>query len=230
MRNCFREMVLSNIFQRYVIKNKDFAEATPISVQRAIFGDPGITYKYFDIRLFAFPWGMDIKTNIHATQCHQDVAKTMYLLNERLKKTLKSLIDNQLAEECAIDFNMSLLNHFDPVSISKSTWQPDEYYAMGLMAIKWHKDPFIQKNSTVAVYQCEEEDNENNQFSYDWSTGFRKNWSADVPAIKVHFENGDCYFMTGNFNDNYQHCVIAGTRGRFSSTHRKIEVKIFDNF
>lgn len=83
-------------------------------------------------------------------------------------------------------------------------------------------DPRCELQSTVAVYQFS--DNQGNVGDDGWRVGFRVSNSPETPCLVVKQESGDTYLMSDGFNENFQHCVVAGTSPRFSSTHRKVVV------
>lgn len=45
--------------------------------------------------------------------------------------------------------------------------------------------------------------------------------NAPAKPVVISTKDGDAYFLLGDFNENYQHCVLAGSQSnRISSTHR----------
>jgi len=70
------------IFQNYIIRFGSVTPA-PISVKRAIFGDPGLTYPYFNLRLFPYPWEETEKRNDSGYPVAQGIIRE---LNKLLKE------------------------------------------------------------------------------------------------------------------------------------------------
>ncbi|KAM5262945.1 alpha-ketoglutarate-dependent dioxygenase FTO [Ctenodactylus gundi] len=127
-------------------------------------------------------------------------------------------------------YNVTLLNFMDP---QKMPYLKDEpYFGMGKMAVSWHHDENLVDRSAVAVYSysCEdsEEDNEDeSEFEgrdpNTWHVGFKISWDIEAPGLAIPLHQGDCYFMLDDLNATHQHCVLAGSQPRFSSTHRVAE-------
>ncbi|XP_069848410.1 alpha-ketoglutarate-dependent dioxygenase FTO isoform X2 [Dipodomys merriami] len=127
-------------------------------------------------------------------------------------------------------YNVTLLNFMDPQKMPYLKEEP--YFGMGKMAVSWHHDENLVDRSAVAVYSysCEdseeESEDESNLEGRDpdtWHVGFKISWDIETPGLAIPLHQGDCYFMLDDLNATHQHCVLAGSQPRFSSTHRVAE-------
>ena len=169
------------------------------TIQRALLGVQGMTYKYFNIRLFTVPWENTIFEKLN---------KQMSLKSFELNK-------NNFNYEKGSDFNISLLNFYD---INKVKLKYDDYHGIDVgMSVKWHRDTFLEPKSTVGVYQCTEEMNDSS-----WKLGFRIAWDIETPALLMTVKSDESYFMLYDFNETHQHAIFTGDSNRYTSTHRKI--------
>ncbi|XP_058135993.1 alpha-ketoglutarate-dependent dioxygenase FTO [Dasypus novemcinctus] len=127
-------------------------------------------------------------------------------------------------------YNVTLLNFMDPQKMPYLKEEP--YFGMGKMAVSWHHDENLVDRSAVAVYSysCEgpeeEDDDDPHLEGRDpdtWHVGFKISWDIETPGLAIPLHQGDCYFMLDDLNATHQHCVLAGSQPRFSSTHRVAE-------
>ncbi|XP_023577559.1 alpha-ketoglutarate-dependent dioxygenase FTO isoform X2 [Octodon degus] len=127
-------------------------------------------------------------------------------------------------------YNVTLLNFMDPQKMPYLKEEP--YFGMGKMAVSWHHDENLVDRSAVAVYSysCEDSEGESKEDSHlegrdpaTWHVGFKISWDIETPGLAIPLHQGDCYFMLDDFNATHQHCVLAGSQPRFSSTHRVAE-------
>ncbi|XP_076988575.1 alpha-ketoglutarate-dependent dioxygenase FTO isoform X3 [Tamandua tetradactyla] len=127
-------------------------------------------------------------------------------------------------------YNVTLLNFMDPQKMPYLKEEP--YFGMGKMAVSWHHDENLVDRSAVAVYSysCEgpEEESEDDPHLEGrdpdtWHVGFKISWDIETPGLAIPLHQGDCYFMLDDLNATHQHCVLAGSQPRFSSTHRVAE-------
>ncbi|XP_042294372.1 alpha-ketoglutarate-dependent dioxygenase FTO isoform X2 [Sceloporus undulatus] len=127
-------------------------------------------------------------------------------------------------------YNLTLLNYMDPQQMPFLKQEP--YYGMGKMAVSWHHDENLVERSTVAVYSycCEEPDVDNlekktwnGRDPAIWHVALKVAWDIKTPGLAIPLRQGDCYFMLDDLNMTHQHCVLAGQKPRFSSTHRVAE-------
>ncbi|XP_025225784.1 alpha-ketoglutarate-dependent dioxygenase FTO isoform X9 [Theropithecus gelada] len=129
-------------------------------------------------------------------------------------------------------YNVTLLNFMDPQKMPYLKEEP--YFGMGKMAVSWHHDENLVDRSAVAVYSysCEGPEEESDDDSHFegrdpdiWHVGFKISWDIETPGLAIPLHQGDCYFMLDDLNATHQHCVLAGSQPRFSSTHRVAEVE-----
>ncbi|XP_037671918.1 alpha-ketoglutarate-dependent dioxygenase FTO isoform X2 [Choloepus didactylus] len=127
-------------------------------------------------------------------------------------------------------YNVTLLNFMDPQKMPYLKEEP--YFGMGKMAVSWHHDENLVDRSAVAVYSysCEGPDEESEDDPHlegrdpdTWHVGFKISWDIETPGLAIPLHQGDCYFMLDDLNATHQHCVLAGSQPRFSSTHRVAE-------
>ncbi|KAM4018110.1 alpha-ketoglutarate-dependent dioxygenase FTO isoform 2-T2 [Anomaloglossus baeobatrachus] len=220
------------------LKGKDLL--TPVS--RILIGEPGCTYKYLNTRLFAVPWPEAGHNITYSTEDVSIACKAFYDLNTFLHlQTIRELDKLEKSEqrseppsdsheqrsfkEADRCFNVTLINYMDPQSMSYLKEEP--YFGMGKMAVSWHHDENLVEGSTVAVYNyqenatetCEEDGKDVSK----WHVGLKIAWDISTPGLALPLNPGDSYFMLDNLNTTHQHCVLAGTEPRFSSTHRVAE-------
>ncbi|XP_066440007.1 alpha-ketoglutarate-dependent dioxygenase FTO isoform X2 [Eleutherodactylus coqui] len=228
------------------LKGKDLL--TPVS--RILIGQPGCTYKYLNTRLFAVPWPEEDHNISYRTEGIANACKAFYHLNKSLhlqticelnKLRSKHLSDapstsggqiflqnnEDFGQEDVQCFNVTLINYMNPQTMSYLREEP--YFGMGKMAVSWHHDENLVEGSTVAVYNysyqdgatetCEEEAMDISK----WHVGLKVAWDIETPGLALPLNPGDSYFMLDNLNKTHQHCVLAGSQPRFSSTHRVAE-------
>ncbi|XP_075433104.1 alpha-ketoglutarate-dependent dioxygenase FTO isoform X3 [Ascaphus truei] len=129
-------------------------------------------------------------------------------------------------EDPAEPYNVTLINYMDPLDMPYLKEEP--YFGMGKMAVSWHHDENLVDGSTVAVYSysCQDGDIGEHAEGRDpsgWHVGLKIAWDIETPGLAVPLHTGDCYFMLDDLNQTHQHCVLAGSQPRFSSTHRVAE-------
>ncbi|XP_056382293.1 alpha-ketoglutarate-dependent dioxygenase FTO isoform X2 [Hyla sarda] len=235
------------LFQDLVqLKGKDLL--TPVS--RILIGQPGVTYKYLNTRLFAVPWPEDEQNLSYSSEDISNACKAFYELNKflhlqtksELNKLAKSkhwtehssdsheplsLRDSQeFGQEEVKCFNVTLINYMNPQTMSYLREEP--YFGMGKMAVSWHHDENLVEGSTVAVYNYNYQDavdtcEEEAKALSKWHVALKIAWDIETPGLAVPLNPGDSYFMLDNLNTTHQHCVLAGFQPRFSSTHRVAE-------
>ncbi|XP_063801361.1 alpha-ketoglutarate-dependent dioxygenase FTO isoform X2 [Pseudophryne corroboree] len=229
------------LFQDLVqLKGKDLL--TPVS--RILIGQPGYTYKYLNTRLFAVPWHDE--KHKYSTADISDACKAFYELNEFLyaqtkRELQKCSTDKQRTELCNVSpqqifqdgeqsnqqevecFNVTLINYMNPQIMTYLREEP--YFGMGKMAVSWHHDENLVEQSTVAVYNYSYRDTATEtckEFgdTSKWHVGLKIAWDIETPGLALPLSPGDSYFMLDDLNKTHQHCVLAGSQPRFSSTHR----------
>jgi alpha-ketoglutarate-dependent dioxygenase FTO len=184
-------------------------------VKRTLVGNPGITYKYLGLRLFAHAWsGPGVSPALRA----------IGEMNRRIVELTKRLPNPGKCE-----YNLTLINYMEPHSHTSVGFK-DDTEGMGKVSVSWHSDSSLEANSAIAVYHCLPTQRAT---KWDWRIALRPapNGNGDDengPSIRtqaapvaINTKDGDMYFLLGDFNEKYQHCVLAGSQAnRISSTHR----------
>ena len=195
-------------------------------VTRCLVGEPGITYKYLGLRMFAYPWdGSDALPSFAA----------IGQLNQALSKRSTVLLHNTKKKEvgsCA--FNLTLINRCFPrdSNIVKLKYEP--FFETEKCTVSWHADSSLEHYSTIAVYHCTAGgDNDDS-----WRIALRvapyaegplvskqlKEAAADTtgraPPVAVPLPSRHTYYLLDDFNHHHQHAVLAGNTDRYASTHR----------
>ncbi|XP_041125198.1 alpha-ketoglutarate-dependent dioxygenase FTO isoform X1 [Polyodon spathula] len=228
------------------MKGKDMF--TPVS--RVLIGAPGHTYKYLNTRLFTIPWPA---SGAVVRYCDDEVARACQAvkdLNDYLCVEAKRCLTRREGALSAAEttanvtremeretnnrtvFNVALLNYMDPAAMSYLKEEP--YFGMGRMAVSWHHDENLVDRSPVAVYSYSYKDTESCSAEGDekpvsgrdctvWRIALKVAWDIHTAGLALPLHSGDCYFMLDDLNMTHQHCVLAGARPRFSSTHRMAE-------
>eukprot|EP00937_MAST-01D_sp_MAST-1D-sp2_P006143 g6143.t1 len=218
-------------------------------VKRTLVGEPGITYKYLGLRLFAHPWSGEGASDV----CRQ-VCQLNATLAQRTERMLRRHTVPRLAalpgpaqHPGSCQYNLTLINRMDP-SCLKHNLKDEPIHGMGPASVSWHCDSGLENFSSIAVYHHTKppplpppppQQQRQRQKSRplpaaargatvpagDWAVAMRVGSGAhrdDVtPAVKVPTSSGDAYYMLDDFNHHHQHAVIAGQASlRYSSTHR----------
>jgi alpha-ketoglutarate-dependent dioxygenase FTO len=194
-------------------------------VKRTLVGIPGITYKYLGLRLFAHSWsGTSTPSALAAIK----------ELNEKMIQMTKLAAASQTSPIGNCDYNLTLINYMEPTSHVSVGFKEEANYGMGKVSVSWHADSSLESGSAIGVYHCLP--TQRAGVSWDWKIALRPSQdpllntaggldqqsklSSALP-IAINTKDGDAYFMLGDFNENYQHCVLAGSQAnRISTTHR----------
>ena len=195
-------------------------------VRRCLVGNPGITYKYLGLRLFAHAWsGSESNSMLRQVGHYNDAMKEL--------TTTKAG-----GEKC--EYNLTLINYMEPSSYGTKLALKDEaFYGMGPVSVSWHADSSLQDYSDIGVFTCCGDDDgfdedqaksekKHNHFkhkhskkTWDWKIALRQNEPVKILPIVTPIRNGDVYCMVGSLNQTHQHAVLAGSNmHRISSTHR----------
>lgn len=178
-------------------------------VKRTLVGDPGITYKYLGLRLFAHAW---------SGPGTLPVMQAIGRMNKHMVEMTKKYKDHG---KC--DYNLTLINFMEPSSHSKIGFKDEAFYGMGKVSVSWHADSSLEENSSIGVYHCLPTQKAS---KWDWRIALRRNedntaQGRNIPPIAVATKDKDAYFLLGTFNETHQHCVLSGSESnRISSTHR----------
>jgi alpha-ketoglutarate-dependent dioxygenase FTO len=197
-------------------------------VTRCCVGDPGTTYKYLGLRMFAHSWDtlpdvlQELRTNVSE--------RSNYYLQE-LKRVRTAR--GALATKGRSDFDICLINRMDASTHLKAL---DEQHKT---AVSWHADSSLEHYSTIAVYQSLVEHHDNRQIdktdTNNWSVAVRvaphsegptrraTETISTEPMLKLSLPSGSTYFMLDDFNHHHQHAVLvegSTTAIRYSCTFR----------
>uniref|UniRef100_A0A7S3LM41 Alpha-ketoglutarate-dependent dioxygenase FTO n=1 Tax=Aplanochytrium stocchinoi TaxID=215587 RepID=A0A7S3LM41_9STRA len=199
-------------------------------VQRVLVGEPGMTYLYQKLRLFALPWN-DESVASGSLLAVKQLNDMIRLESEKLLKQKRD-VGGYVGESAGVgscDFNLTLINaarnnrELDvdgAIPVQKFVpFREESRFGMGKCAVNWHRDSTLEPFSTIAVYHHTPLDRN----ALDWKIAMAVDEGSNQltsPALAVPLRDGDCYFMLGNFNHHHIHSVIAGTSTRYASTHR----------
>jgi len=204
----FERLRDANYYQYDIVKAGG-KHASRTFVKRTLVGEPGITYKYLGLRLFAHAWsGPGV----------QPVMKAIGDLNQYMIQMTK-----QYANHGTCDYNLTLINFMEPSSHSKVGFKDEAFYGMGKVSVSWHADSSLESNSSIGVYHCLPAQRST---KWDWKIALRRTpesgeSTGDILPVVASTKDGDAYFLLGTFNESHQHCVLAGSESnRISSTHR----------
>ncbi|KAG7347203.1 FTO catalytic domain containing protein [Nitzschia inconspicua] len=177
-------------------------------VKRTLVGEPGITYKYLGVRLFAHAWSGPLAS---------PAMKAIGEVNRRMIEITKRMPNPGL-----YNYNLTLINFMEPTSHTSIGFKEEANYGMGKVSVSWHADSSLESGSSIGVYHCFPTQR---AARWDWRIALRpspdSNKPSNIAPVVVNTKDGDLYFLLGDFNENYQHCVLAGSQAnRISSTHR----------
>lgn len=190
-------------------------KCVPTIVKRCLMGDPGATYKYLGLRMFALPWSK--------------VPEVDHLNRYLEERTLHHLIGNNTPSSNH-KYHVTLINQMNP------RYHRPEPMFQEQCSVSWHADSSLDHFSTIAVYQTISQDNKGDDFK-DWEVALRVTRDAQgpkakplgqiqvddrCPPIAVNLPSHSAYFMLDDFNHHHQHAVLRGSDQRFSSTHRRL--------
>lgn len=174
-------------------------------VKRTLVGEPGITYKYLGLRLFAHAWSGPLA---------HPFLKSIEEMNQNMIKMTQSFA----ADHGNCIYNLSLINYMEPTTHTSVGFKDEATYGMGKVSVSWHADSSLESGSSIGVYHCLPTQRKENK--WDWRIGLKNN-KSEVKPIVINTKDGDAYFLLNNFNETHQHCVLAGSQAnRISSTHR----------
>jgi alpha-ketoglutarate-dependent dioxygenase FTO len=116
-------------------------------VTRCLVGDPGITYKYLGLRMFAYPW---TEKEVGATESLVQIGT----LNRMLVDKTKSLLDGLEKDTVgSCDYNLTLINRcFPDGNVVKLKDEP--LFRNEKCTVSWHADSSLEHYSSIAVYHC----------------------------------------------------------------------------
>ncbi|KAL3925932.1 MAG: hypothetical protein SGILL_000075 [Bacillariaceae sp.] len=179
-------------------------------VKRTLVGNPGITYKYLGLRLFAHAWS------------GPGVSPAMRAIGDMNQHIVQ--LTKQLENPGRCDYNLTLINYMEPHSHTSIGFKEDSE-GLGKVSVSWHSDSSLESLSAIGVYHCLPTQK---AAKWDWRIALRPspdnnahNGHNQPAPVAINTKDGDIYFLLGDSNEKYQHCVLAGSQAnRISSTHR----------
>ena len=175
--------------------------------QRTLLGDPGMTYHYQKLRLFALPWcNRDSKIN----KAYNKISNLGNVLNQKASEYKKTA--------GSTNYNVCLINYMAPNG--KYPLRNETNFGIGKMSVSWHADSSLQQFSTIGVYHV------TGSKANNWAIASRVTNDNQTPALVVPLKNKDSYFMLDDFNHHHQHAVITGSSWRYSCTMRVAITKL----
>jgi mRNA N6-methyladenine demethylase len=121
-------------------------------VTRCLVGEPGTTYKYLGLRMFAHPW-----TTPADTPCH-DIQRLGQTLSVRTRHHLNTLDQVRRRRSGAVltkgrsVFDICLINRMDDIT-APDTLKEEPSIGKDKTSVSWHADSSLEHYSTIAVYQ-----------------------------------------------------------------------------
>lgn len=191
-------------------------------VSRCLVGEPGSTYKYLGLRMFAHPWTASVDGS-------SDVFTAIGELNEVMRQRARKLcgaLGRPATGSC--DFNLTLINRCFPEADIKLKKEP--LFEKDLCSVSWHADSSLEHYSTIGCYHYHRLDAN----AKPWRVALRVVPNAEgpaqgktvpeadswAPAVALTLPAQCLYYMLDDFNHHHQHTVLAGGSHRFASTHR----------
>jgi hypothetical protein len=197
-------------------------------VTRCLVGDPGTTYKYLGLRMFAHPWNTDGSPAFVIQELNS-------LLTKRTQHHLRQLNDQRdYGAQGRAAFDICLINRMQ----DNKRIKPMPNSKDSRCAVSWHADSSLEHYSSIAVYHTLLLDDVKAGTSRrDWEIALRvahhsegprrgtdqaaTSASVDTaPTVAVSLPSGSAYYLLDDFNHHHQHAVMVGDGVRYSCTHR----------
>ena len=203
-------------------------------VTRCLYGEPGTTYKYLGLRMFATPWSNTPIDRLRAA----------------VEKRTCEHTDETDGSSNPSSYTVCLINCMDPPS-TETSWKQDSLDSNYSTAVSWHADSSLEHFSTIAVYQtfdastsADPDGSTTNKSTNDlsWYVGLRVSPHAEgptsgkpgvrteqaslsnAPPVAVSLPSNACYYMLREFNHHHQHTVLLRRESeavrRYSCTFR----------
>ena len=209
------DMYRQGLFHRDVVQAGRSVSAT--FVDRTLLGNPGMTYYYQKLRIFAHPWSDEYTSE-------GSPFRVIKSLNDALMSRTRLLADaDTTSVKGKTNFNISLINRMDSLLDANSGVWPlraEAQFGLGDASVSWHADSSLQDFSSIAIYHQTGRLNTDRGDTASWAVAARVIGDETTPAIKVHLKDRQTYYMLNDFNHHHHHAVIAGSVWRYSSTHR----------
>lgn len=96
-------------------------------VKRTLVGNPGITYKYLGLRLFAHAWsGPGVSPLLKSIS---DMNEDMIRMTKEQKRKVNYHTDDGVPDDkCSDDYNLTLINYMEPSSHTKIGFKDEAFY------------------------------------------------------------------------------------------------------
>lgn len=208
------------------------SHCVPTYVTRCLVGEPGTTYKYLGLRMFAHGWKRCQENRSTTDQA----LSTMYNLAEKLTERTREHLDRaNHSTSNRKPFTICLINRMD----AKTQLKPMEN---GRCTVSWHADSSLEHFSTIAVYHIltDGDQESGNDPGYSWEVALRVTPGAEgpkkheikvdesAPVVAVNLPSAHSYYMLHDFNHHHQHAVLVRkspgalnkSRIRYSCTFR----------
>lgn len=252
IRDALETMEKANLFRTDV--TQPFGLGTKCAktyLTRCLLGEPGTTYKYLGLRMFAHPWNSNILVSDNKSL--RDALHTISDLNGTLTRrteTHLSILDEKRKARGIPQPTIKGRAKFDITLINRMETSPDlkaePMTNKGRCTVSWHADSSLEHYSTIGVYHTIF-NNKNAKDEQDgWSVALRvahdsegpgasrrgtdigSSVITDTPVISTSLPSGAAYYMLDDFNHHHQHAVLAPETSsggiRFSSTHRLLRL------
>ena len=124
---------------------------TPLAVTkvtRTCVGDPGITYKYLGLRMFAHPWTDAAAQTDTSAKAVSDAYATLRKQNETLDARSQDCLTAE-GKGGSTRFSLTLINRMDPTGL-KPDLKDEPEFGMGKVSVSWHADSSLVHESTIA--------------------------------------------------------------------------------
>jgi alpha-ketoglutarate-dependent dioxygenase FTO len=243
-----KERVVARYLEQ-ILKNKYFrrdvtqpfglgTKCAKTYVTRLLMGEPGTTYKYLGLRMFAHPWE---RTEIEALGA---------TLTQRARQHLQTLSEKRRRRNAPrtkgrADFDICLINRMEAREDLKS----EPTIGNAKTTVSWHADSSLEHYSTIAVYQtlvppkkqtnsirCNDSQekwfvalrvahNSEGPQSSRRGTDIESSIVKEAPPIAASLPSGSAYYLLDDFNHHHQHTVLtngdlASAGVRYSCTFR----------
>ena len=144
---CLNTLVQNQVFRTDV--TQPFGLGTKCAktyVTRCLYGQPGNTYKYLGLRMFAYPWQSAPPIQHLANQLSQRTQNHLSTLDE--KRRLRGATLTRGSHR----FDICLINRMEPPSMLPDL-KPEPTMQTSKTSVSWHADSSLEHYSTIAVYQ-----------------------------------------------------------------------------
>jgi hypothetical protein len=194
---------------------------TPTYVTRCLMGDPGTTYKYLGLRMFAHPWNETIRqVNDHlSSRVTHSHLPNLYRHRQSTSSTSdmdsQSLVHYQSNTTKKSRFDICLINRM----MKHENLKTEPLDKRNKITVSWHADSSLEHYSTIAVYQTlihidpietvhQKSHSKNHQMASndikinEWSIGLRLLHNAEGPKCNSRNNNSNTSTDIGSNNDD----------------------------